>query len=247
MRSLCILLLTKISASEIFRFFSASIEYYKIFARNTFLCYNTCMPKTTIKVVRVREAGVTATFYAGLFAMWLFGMSLGILYNSARLPFTTEHSGMLATPIGSESALQIDSPMIPKLPSPAVLNIGEVAGESSNYDEDVVPESNTEELFPEVLGVTTDMMRTDLESEVRSLASEVTSLTEQVERIKNQSVYLVTEFETNCGAWANECATPYASQLEKKNTEYAELAKRLLSAKSLLAERESDLALLLQE
>lgn len=62
---------------------------------------------------------------------------------------------------------------------------------------------------------------------VNAREERIAQLSREIVRIKDASVALIAEFNQNCGAWTDECATPYASALEKNNIAYDQVAREL--------------------
>ncbi len=56
---------------------------------------------------------------------------------------------------------------------------------------------------------------------------QITQLNIELERIKDQSVSLVADFDRNCGSWKDDCAIPYANALDTRNTRYSQIATKL--------------------
>ena len=60
----------------------------------------------------------------------------------------------------------------------------------------------------------------------------------ELERIKDQSITLIAEFNQNCGNWKDDCAKPYTNELEVSNTRYSLLTKTLTTLTQELSNAE---------
>lgn len=66
----------------------------------------------------------------------------------------------------------------------------------------------------------------------------------EISRIRNASVALVGEFDTNCGDWEDDCARYYVQALEKNNAAYNDLALRITEEEHLLLDLRNEMALM---
>ena len=55
----------------------------------------------------------------------------------------------------------------------------------------------------------------------------IAQLNRELELIKERSVALIVEFDHNCGNWKDECASPFAKELETNNSRYSQLVAKL--------------------
>lgn len=81
---------------------------------------------------------------------------------------------------------------------------------------------------PEPLPSPESLLRSD--DLVFAMANQETilqQLNEAIARTKNDSVALISMFNTNCANWKDECAKPYAATLEINNATYAELVQKM--------------------
>ena len=74
----------------------------------------------------------------------------------------------------------------------------------------------------------------------------IIQLNKELELIKDRSVSLIVEFDQNCGNWGDECATPFARELELNNSRYSQLVIKLTAYNQELAKAESERDLLTQ-
>lgn len=88
--------------------------------------------------------------------------------------------------------------------------------------------------------------RTKEELERLIVENEVAIIREnsEISRIRNASIALVGEFDTNCGDWEDDCARYYVLELEKNNAAYNELALKIGEEERLLLELRSERALM---
>ncbi len=80
----------------------------------------------------------------------------------------------------------------------------------------------------------------DLRVLITERADAVAQLNLELELIKNRSVALIMEFDQNCGNWKDECATPFAKELETNNSHYSQLVAKLTSFNQELTKAESE-------
>lgn len=88
--------------------------------------------------------------------------------------------------------------------------------------------------------------RTKEELERLIVENEVAIIREnsEISRIRNASIALVGEFDTNCGDWEDDCARYYVLELEKNNAAYNDLALKIGEEERLLLELRSERALM---
>lgn len=86
----------------------------------------------------------------------------------------------------------------------------------------------------------------DLNVLVNDHKDAITQLNKELELIKDRSVLLIVEFDQNCGNWKDECATPFAKELEANNSRYSQLVAKLTSFNQELANAERERTLLTQ-
>ncbi len=86
----------------------------------------------------------------------------------------------------------------------------------------------------------------DLSALILEHADAILQLNLELELIKNRSVSLIVEFDQNCGNWKDECATPYATELETNNSRYSQLIAKLASFNQELAKAQRERSALTQ-
>lgn len=81
---------------------------------------------------------------------------------------------------------------------------------------------------PTPLPLPESLLRTEeLDLSITDHETTITQLNEAIARLKNDSVALVSMFNTNCGNWKDECAKPYAATLEINNSTYSDLVQKV--------------------
>lgn len=82
---------------------------------------------------------------------------------------------------------------------------------------------------PTQLPLPESLLRTEeLDLSILDHETAITQLNEAIARLKNDSVALVSMFNTDCGNWKDECATPYAATLEINNSTYNDLVQKVI-------------------
>jgi hypothetical protein len=81
---------------------------------------------------------------------------------------------------------------------------------------------------PTPLPLPESLLRTEeLDLSITDREIAITQLNEEIARVKNDSVALVSLFNTNCGNWKDECAKSYAATLEINNRTYSDLIQKV--------------------
>lgn len=116
--------------------------------------------------------------------------------------------------------------------SPITQNIVYVTSETAtgsfekNILEDTIAQNDTETTpaspQPESL-----LSTVDLDLSITDHETAITQLNKQIERVKDDSVALISVFNTNCGNWKDECAKPYAAALDINNSTYNDLVQKV--------------------
>jgi len=82
-----------------------------------------------------------------------------------------------------------------------------------------------------------DLVRLITESEMAIIRE-----TSEIARIRNVSIALVSEFDTNCGDWEDDCARYYVTLLEQNNTAYNDLILKIEQDERTLEDLRSEMA-----
>jgi hypothetical protein len=102
----------------------------------------------------------------------------------------------------------------------------EINAESQDNSEET--EQNTLAKVSTLLPLPESLLRTEeLDLSITDREITITQLNEEIARVKNDSVALVSFFDTNCGNWKDECAKPYAATLEINNSTYSDLIQKV--------------------
>lgn len=196
-----------------------------------YLCYNLKMTKIRIPIELVRDTKtrpvrlpvlyVAPMIAISLFLGFMFGS--GVLLPSAnpreQVGAVLESMTDSSTPeLASVGAVVVDTTV------PAADTLALDTPEDNvltQNDIDVAPSPTPE---PESLlnAIELDLAITDREDAM-------TKLNEEIARLKNDSVALVSLFNTNCGNWKDECAVPYAATLEVNNSTYNDLVQKVIA------------------
>jgi hypothetical protein len=96
--------------------------------------------------------------------------------------------------------------------------------------------------MPEVVSPTPPRSREELELSIRESESAISKDTSEVTRIRDASIALVGEFDTNCGDWSDDCARYYVTALEKNNTAYNALVQKIEREERALADAKDELS-----
>jgi hypothetical protein len=100
--------------------------------------------------------------------------------------------------------------------------------DTRNRNDTKETEQNTLAQAPTPLPLPESLLRTDeLDLSITDREIAITQLNEEIARVKNDSVALVSLFNTNCGNWKDECAKPYAATLEINNSTYSDLIQKV--------------------
>lgn len=75
-----------------------------------------------------------------------------------------------------------------------------------------------------------------LKDTIQEKALRIEDISQRIQQLKNESVSLVAEFDSNCGNWQDECAIEYKNVLEKNN----ELYEQLLATRTTLYEEHAN-------
>jgi hypothetical protein len=86
--------------------------------------------------------------------------------------------------------------------------------------------------------------REELEQLIAASELSISQDTNEVTRIRNASVAIVSEFETNCGDWEDDCAVYYSRALERNNIVYSDLVLKIEREKHILEELRNEMSLL---
>lgn len=78
--------------------------------------------------------------------------------------------------------------------------------------------------------------KTILKSTMQEKALGIEDISQRIQQLKNESVSLIAEFDSNCGNWQDECAIEYKNVLEKNN----ELYEQLLTIRTTLYEEHAN-------
>lgn len=84
--------------------------------------------------------------------------------------------------------------------------------------------------------------RSELQLEINDRTIAIDRLNQEIERVKNASVALVTAFDQNCGNWTDVCAKPYTDKLDESNSSYNELVEKLAAMNLILASLKQELS-----
>ena len=100
---------------------------------------------------------------------------------------------------------------------------------------------------PQIVTPTVAEQSTTLSASIDEKTLAVDRLALEMERIKNESVELVSGFKQNCGDnWKDECAIPYKEALDKNNTTYERLVQAHAAFNLEISNAQSALAELVQ-
>lgn len=97
---------------------------------------------------------------------------------------------------------------------------------------------------PMAISPTPPRSREELELSIKESEAAINRETIEVTRIRDASVALVGEFETNCGDWSDGCARYYVTALEKNNTAYNDLVQKISREERELADAKDELSLM---
>ena len=86
----------------------------------------------------------------------------------------------------------------------------------------------------------------ELSVRISEHADAIAQINKELELIKDRSVSLIVEFDQNCGNWKDECATPFARELETNNSRYSQLVAKLASFNQELTKAERERSALTQ-
>jgi hypothetical protein len=216
------------------------IHEWRILASFLNLWYNCIHMKTHLTIQQVgsptntgRAGDHTMTGLLVAF-MTLFGLVLGVTLHE-RVPYPGEAREQLAAPdLNPSSTLGTSDTLV--VPTP------EIAG-----SQDVRPEA-TPPAATDLALATTPSPEAEIRTQNELINTEelaIMQLTGEMELIKNASVTLIAEFETNCGNWKDTCGSTYASGLESLNVRYAGLVERLHEAERRRGDAQSERARLM--
>ncbi len=184
-------------------------EVDKILAILFKIWYNSKMMK--VRVQKIRETPSPLLFAACASTFLALGTALGgPIEHSLSLPLTpaTQTAAVFySTPGSVETPPEVLGATTP-VREPAD---GVSAGQASN----VSTEPSSNERTIELNALIND----------RDLA--IIRITDEIERLKNASVLVVTEFDQNCDNWQDDCALPYRKTLDANDAKYDELAAQL--------------------
>lgn len=114
-------------------------------------------------------------------------------------------------------------------------------------EEPASTDSPTETLFalPVFTPPAPSRSREDLELLITESEATISRERSEVARIRDASVTLVGEFDTNCGDWKDDCARYYMIILEQNNRTYNELIQKIEHEEHALEDLKSEMALIL--
>jgi hypothetical protein len=193
-------------------------------ANNNNLLYYASMQITHVTIRRVSEN--RAEKVVALFAVFALGVTLGsaaILYQSGRLRAPEVDPKSLAAAVALSKSDVTTTP-------PTTVN----AEAEPIVDQEAVTQLSQELTREAGTARAAKQTRAELELAINDRTIAIDRLNQEIERVKNASVALVTAFDQNCGTWTDVCAKPYTDKLDESNSNYNELvAKRTLMTEDL--------------
>jgi hypothetical protein len=176
---------------------------------------------------RARERSLVGLLFA---LTTVFGVLVGVLF-SERVPFPGSVREQLATPVLTLPAAARGVAALEERTLP------EIAGAQTEGTLAAIAESEAAR----------DKVRAETAAQVATVNATINAqellimqITREMELIKDSSVALIAEFETNCGNWKDTCGTSYAADLEAENVRYAGLVERLHEAERVRSEAETE-------
>jgi hypothetical protein len=171
------------------------------------------MERITIPIKKVSSGFSSRALMAAVGSALTFGMLGGIfLGNIVTLPVPGNLRGVLgatgaATP---QEEARAEGTLVAQTPSDNTLPTATPAPETAS--------TPTTTNNPAIIA-----QRAELESSITEKNIRIEKNIEEIKRIKDESVLLITQFEQNCGNWDDACAITYRETLERNNTAYEEL------------------------
>jgi hypothetical protein len=204
-------------------------------ANNNNLLYYAFMQITHVPIRRVSEN--RAEKVVALFAVFALGVTLGsaaILYQSGKLRAPEVDPKSLAGAIALSDVNTTTT--TPPTPENTVVEPEVNQNAATQLSQEITREAGAARAAKQT--------RSELTLEINDRTIAIDRLNQEIERVKNASVALVTAFDQNCGNWTDTCAKPYTDKLDESNSSYNELvAKRALMTQAL-ADLKQELATL---
>ena len=176
---------------------------------------------------RARERNLVGLLFA---LTTVFGVLVGVLF-SERVPFPGSVREQLATPVLTLPAAARGVAALEERTLPEIAGAQTEGTLAAIAESEAARESARVEAAAEVATVNTTINAQELL---------IMQITREMELIKDSSVALIAEFETNCGNWKDTCGASYAADLEAENVRYAGLVERLHEAERLRSEAEAE-------
>lgn len=187
--------------------------------------------------IEKEKVSVFSRMYVGsILGTFLVGMLLGVFANgNLNLGFPVNASRQLA---GVGEALSGDNDAtVPQREAPVVTAAAEdiIVEEAAGADEVAVPAT----LLP-----SPEETRASLNAMIEERTVAADRLSEEMLRIKNESVTLIEGFGQNCANWNDACAAPYKEALDKNNVTYERLVQTLATWNQEIGEAQEAVALI---
>ena len=208
----------------------------EILAYISILWYNRISMKTQLTIhyigeqtnaERARERNLVGLLFA---LTTVFGVLVGVLF-SERVPFPGSVREQLATPVLTLPAAAHGVAVLEESTLPEIAGAQTEGTLAAIAESEAARESARVEAAAEVATVNTTINAQELL---------IMQITREMELIKDSSVALIAEFETNCGNWKDTCGASYAADLEAENVRYAGLVERLHEAERVRSEAEAE-------
>lgn len=189
-----------------------------------------------VQIVAILALGIVFGFAIGENSVLPFG---SLLYEDQQLAsvskgtpwidetFTPENTSGQEN--AAESHLELEAPLLE--PDSVTITDAETSAQVVAADAQLAPAS------PAPL-----RSRGELELLIHNTQISIDRMNAEISRIRDTSVALVGEFETNCGDWEDDCARYYVIALEENNRSYGELMQKIEQEEYLLAELENEIS-----
>lgn len=180
------------------------------------------MTKIRIEVVgeSARRAVPNTAKRLHLALMLLFGVTLGALLGSTTMLPKIDPQRQLGGVAASGENNSIEAQTNTSLSDTQTTSIDQEISENTG-----VGETSTYTPAPSTEAQKIDQQKLKLRISDGEIA--IARANEELARIKNESVSIISEFNTNCGNWKDGCAKPYAEKLEINNNTYNDLAQKI--------------------
>lgn len=188
-----------------------------------FLCHNADMTKTRVPITRVDQDTPPLPFITMLGGTFILGILIGVMGAfSAHTSPNIDPSTLVGAVINSTVNEETESGQVGT-------NDGSTKGNIDPSLSAVTPADGTRDLEgqDEAVLPTESPVATEQGSTRDELQLAIDRTNKELERVKNESIELITSFNQSCGSWNDVCALPYVEALEKNNANYQRLTDSL--------------------